>query len=61
MQDQGPAGCSRSRHAHLLANLALLRSALLLLLTDQDPTQSPPQVRERFHSRPTQCLNLLLS
>lgn len=52
---------SRSRHPNLLANLALIRNALLLLLTDQGPPQSLPQIREHLHSRPSQCLNLLLS
>jgi hypothetical protein len=52
---------SRSRQPNLLANLALIRSALLLLLTDPGRTQSLPQIREHLHSRPTQCLNLLHS
>jgi hypothetical protein len=52
---------SRSRQPNLLANLALLRSALLLLWTDQGPVQSLPQIREHLHSRPTECLNLLHS
>jgi predicted transposase YbfD/YdcC len=52
---------SRSRQPNLLANLALIRNALLLLLIDQAPAQSPPQIREHLHSRPTQCLNLLHS
>jgi predicted transposase YbfD/YdcC len=52
---------SRSRQPHLLANLALLRNALLLLLTDHGPTSSLPQIREHLHSRPAQCLNLLQS
>ena len=52
---------SRSRNPNLLANLALIRNALLLLLTDQLPAQSLPQIREHLYSRPTQCLNLLCS
>jgi predicted transposase YbfD/YdcC len=52
---------SRSRKPNLLANLALIRSALLLLLSDQGPPQSLPQIREHLHSRPTECLNLLHS
>jgi predicted transposase YbfD/YdcC len=52
---------SRSRQPNLLANLALIRNVLLLLLTDQGPAQSLPQIREHLHSRPTQCLNLLCS
>jgi hypothetical protein len=50
---------SRSRHPNLLANLALIRNALLRLLADQCPEQPLPQVLERLHSRPSQCLNLL--
>jgi predicted transposase YbfD/YdcC len=52
---------SRSRQPNLLANLALIRSTLLLLLTDPGRTQSLPQIREHLHSRPTQCINLLRS
>jgi len=52
---------SRSRQPNLLANLALIRNALLLLLADHVPALSLPQIRERLHSRPTQCLNLLCS
>ena len=52
---------SRSRNPNLLANLALVRSALLALLADQSPDHSLPQVRERLHSRPAQCLALLSS
>jgi hypothetical protein len=52
---------SRSRDPNLPANLALIRSALLLLLTDQCPAQPLPQVREQLHCRPSQCLNLLHS
>jgi predicted transposase YbfD/YdcC len=52
---------SRSRQPNLLANLALIRSALLFLLTNQSPDQSLPQIREHLHSRPAQCLNLLHS
>ena len=50
---------SRSRHPKLLANLALLRSALLALLADHYPDQPLPQIREHLHSRPGQCLALL--
>jgi hypothetical protein len=52
---------SRSRQPNLLADLALIRSVLLLLLTEQTPAQSLPQIREHLHSRPAQCLNLLHS
>ncbi|GDY23714.1 hypothetical protein LBMAG56_50610 [Verrucomicrobiota bacterium] len=52
---------SRSRHANLLANVALIRSALLALLAHHHPDQPLPQLREQFHSRPRPCLNLLNS
>ena len=50
---------SRSRHPKLLANLALLRSALLALLADHYPDQPLPQIREHLHSRPGECRALL--
>ena len=37
---------SRSRNPNLLANLALVRSALLALLADHFPDRSLPEVRE---------------
>lgn len=52
---------SRSRNANLLANVALIRSALLALLAEQHPDQSLPQIKEYLHSRPGRCLNLLNS
>jgi predicted transposase YbfD/YdcC len=52
---------SRSRNANLLANVALIRSALLALLAEQHPDEPLPQLREQFHSRPDRCLNLLNS
>lgn len=52
---------SRSRNATLLANVALIRSALLQVLSPHLETQSLPQLREHLHSRPTRCLNLLAS
>lgn len=50
---------SRSRHATLLANLALIRNALLQVLADSLQDQSLPQLRERLHSHPARCLALL--
>ena len=50
---------SRSRQPNLLANLALLRSALLALLADQFPDQPLPQVQESLHSNPARCLAIL--
>lgn len=50
---------SRSRNPNLLANVALIRSALLALLAEKLPDDSLPQVRERFAARPGRCLALL--
>lgn len=50
---------SRSRKPNLLANLALLRSALLALLAEHFPDTPLPEIREHLHSRPGQCLALL--
>lgn len=50
---------SRSRNPNLLANLALLRSALLSLLPDHFPGQSLPAIRELLHSNPAAGLNIL--
>ena len=52
---------SRSRNPNLLANLALIRSALLALLADHYPDQSLPQIREQLSSSPSQCLRVLRS
>jgi predicted transposase YbfD/YdcC len=50
---------SRSRNAKLLANVALIRNALLHVLSDGLQEQSLPQLRERLHSHPVRCLALL--
>lgn len=50
---------SRSRNANLLANVALIRNALLKIMSDQLHDQSLPQLRETLHSRPGRCLALL--
>jgi predicted transposase YbfD/YdcC len=52
---------SRSRNASLLANVALIRSALLALLAQHHPDQPLPQIQEQLHSRPNRCLALLNS
>jgi hypothetical protein len=52
---------SRSRNANLLANLALIRSALLVVLADHFPDIPSPEIRERLHSHPSQCLALIHS
>lgn len=50
---------TRSRHPNLLANLALIRSALLHVLAQDLEAQSLPQLRERLHSHPARALALL--
>jgi predicted transposase YbfD/YdcC len=50
---------SRSRHPNLLANMALLRSALLTVVADHFDGRSWPQIREQLNSHPNQSLNLL--
>ena len=50
---------SRSRNATLLANLALIRSALLQVLSPHLETQSLPQLQEHLHSKPGRCLAIL--
>ena len=52
---------SRSSNPNLLANLALMRNALLAVLADSDPNRSLPQIREDLHSRPHRCLALINS
>jgi len=42
-----------------VANLALLRNALLALLPAHFPAVPLPQIRERFHSAPAASLRLL--
>ena len=50
---------SRSRHAKLLANLALIRNALLMALPSAAGSPSLPQTREALQRRTGQCLKLL--
>jgi predicted transposase YbfD/YdcC len=50
---------SRSRHATLLANVALLRNVLLAVMAAALAEQSLPELRERLHSHPARCLALL--
>jgi predicted transposase YbfD/YdcC len=50
---------SRSSNANLLANAALIRSALLHVVADSLEEQSLPALRERLHSRPGDCLALI--
>lgn len=50
---------SRSRNVTLLANLALIRNALLRVLADELEDQSLPVLLERLHSHPGRGLALL--
>jgi len=50
---------TRSRHATLLANMALLRNVLLQVLASAPQTRSLPQWREHLHSHPARALALL--
>jgi predicted transposase YbfD/YdcC len=50
---------SRSRNPNLLANLAIIRSALLCGLAAQFEDTSQPEIRERFHSDPDRCWNFI--
>jgi predicted transposase YbfD/YdcC len=50
---------SRSRNANLLANLALIRSALLQTLADHLQEQSLPEFRDNLRSCPKRCLALI--
>ena len=50
---------SRSRHAKLLANVALIRNALLQILSEHLQEQSHPEFRENLQSRPGRCLALI--
>lgn len=52
---------SRTSKCAALANLALVRNALLALLPDHFPDLSLPQIMESLHSRPAACLRILRS
>ena len=52
---------SRSRNPNLLANLALIRSALLPLLADHFPNLSLPNIRERLQRNPHSSLKMISS
>lgn len=52
---------SRSRNATLLANVALIRSALLQVMSSHLEARSLPQLREHLHSHPARCLAILAS
>jgi predicted transposase YbfD/YdcC len=50
---------SRSRNANLLANLALIRNALLAIVPRYLDGQTLPELRENLHSRPSRCYTVL--
>jgi predicted transposase YbfD/YdcC len=50
---------SRSRNPNLLANLALIRSALLKVLAEHLPDCPLQEILEQLHSRPSQAFALL--
>ena len=50
---------SRSRNPNLLANMALLRSALLALLAEHFPEKSGPEIVEQLSRNPGQSLRIL--
>jgi len=50
---------SRSRNANLLANMALIRSALLEILSEHIQEESFPEFQEKIASNPQSCLALL--
>jgi len=52
---------TRSRNPNLVANLALIRSALLRLLNQHHPNRSLPEICECFAAKPSQTLALLRS
>lgn len=52
---------SRTRKAHALANLALLRSALLVLTPCHFPELPLKQIFEQLHSNPAACLRVIAS
>lgn len=52
---------SRSRNPNLLANLAVIRSALLCGLVEQFEDRSQPEIHECLHSNPGRCFTLINS
>jgi hypothetical protein len=50
---------SRSRHPNLLANVALLRSAVLAVLAEHHPQEPLPPLLDHFHAQPHHGLRLL--
>lgn len=52
---------SRTRKAHALANLALLRNALFALLPEHFPQRSHPEIHELLSARPALGLRVIRS
>lgn len=52
---------SRTRNATALANLALLRNALLALLPEHYAEVPLPEIQEQLHSDPVECLRVIRS
>lgn len=52
---------SRTRNNNALANIALVRDALLALLPEHYPEHSLPEIKELCHSRPATCLRIIRS
>lgn len=50
---------SRSRNPNLLANLAIIRSALLCGLAEQFEGRPQPEICESLHQNPDRCWNLI--
>lgn len=50
---------SRSRNPNLLANLAIIRSALLCVLADQFEGKPHPEIRECLHGDTDRCRKIL--
>lgn len=50
---------SRTRNPKILANLALIRSALLALLAEHRPDKPWPEIKEELQSNPSACLHLI--
>lgn len=52
---------SRSRNSNLLANLALIRSALLAVLAEHFPNTASPEIIEELGRKTDQSLHILCS
>ena len=52
---------SRSRNPQILANLAIIRSALLCALIEQSGGRSQPEIHDSLHSNPGRCWKILKS